>query len=137
MHASKIFVLILAAATAATACSRSGKQGAAKAQPSPSEIVNEAYAHLIKGEYSDYLLCTQAADSLPASYRQSLINVLKQAADNEKAARGGIAQAKATSEERNKDGTYALVRVDVLYGDSTKEEIAVQTVKTGGQWRLK
>lgn len=138
MPASRFIVPILIAAIAATtACSRSDKQGGIRAQSSPSEIVNEAYAHLIKGEYSDYLLCTQAADSLPGSYRQSLINVLKQAADNEKSARGGMVQAKATSEERNQAGTYALVRVDVVYGDSTKEEIAVQTVKTGGRWRLK
>lgn len=138
MSVSRIISSMLIAITACTtACSHSDKQGKPKAQSSPIEIVDEAYSHLLKGEYTDYLLCTQSADSLPQEYRQNLVNVLKQAAENEKEARGGMVRAKATSEERNEADTYALVRVDVVYGDSTKEEIAVQTVKLRGRWRLK
>lgn len=130
--------VLIAVMASTTACSHSDKQrDIIKAESSPIDIVDEAYSHLLKAEYADYLLCVQSADSLPQEYRQNLIKVLKQAANEEMFEHNGMVRAKATSEERNEADTYALVRVDVVYGDSTKEEIAVQAVKVGGRWRLK
>ena len=103
----------------------------------PSEIVELAYSRLLKGDYDGYLKCVESCDSLPERYRTALVNVLKQNAANEKKERGGMVSAKAIGEETNPDGSYSVVRADVAYGDSTREEIVVQTVKVAGKWRLK
>lgn len=133
----KIRFLIVAALTVlAISCSSEKKDGIVE-KATPSEIVETAYGHLIKGEYEQYLLCVQSYDSIPERYHKSLINVLKQAAENEKKERNGIANVKAIAENTNEKATYSVVRVDITYGDSTKEEIAVPVVKFNGKWRLK
>lgn len=104
---------------------------------SPSEIVETAYAHLINKEYREYMLCVQKYDSIPERYRNSLINVLKQAAENEQKERKGMVGAKTIEENTNPAGDYSVVRVDITYGDSTREEIAVPVVRFNGKWRLK
>lgn len=132
----KFRFLVSALTVLATACSSEKKDGIVE-KATPSEIVETAYNHLLKGEYNEYLLCVQSYDSIPERYHKSLINVLKQAAENEKKERNGIVSVKAIAENTNKKATYSVVRADITYGDSTKEEIAVQVVKFNGKWRLK
>ncbi len=130
------FLVVSALTVLATACSSEKKDGIVE-KDTPSEIVETAYNHLLKGEYNEYLLCVQSYDSIPERYHKSLINVLKQAAENEKKERNGIVSVKAIVENTNEKATYSVVRADITYGDSTKEEIAVQVVKFNGKWRLK
>ena len=65
------------------------------------------------------------------------MNVLKQAAENEKKERKGMVSAKAIAENTNEKATYSVVRIYITYGDSTKEEIVVPVIKYNGRWRLK
>ncbi len=130
------FLVVSALTVLAISCSSEKKDGFVE-KATPSEIVETAYNYLIKGEYEQYLLCVQSYDSIPERYHKSLINVLKQAAENEKKERNGIANVKAIAENTNEKDTYSVVRVDITYGDSTKEEIAVPVVKFNGKWRLK
>ncbi len=133
----KLRFLVVSALTVLTISCSSEKKDSFVEKATPSEIVETAYNHLIKGEYEQYLLCVQSYDSIPERYHKSLINVLKQAAENEKKERNGIANVKAIAENTNEKDTYSVVRVDITYGDSTKEEIAVPVVKFNGKWRLK
>ena len=48
-----------------------------------------------------------------------------------------MVSAKAIAENTNERATYSVVRIDITYGDSTKEEIAVPVIKYNGRWRLK
>lgn len=128
-------VLVFLAAALVSCSSDGGKKAVEKS--TPSEIVETAYNHYIKGEYDMYLKCVHSYDSIPGRYFSSLVNVLKQAAENEKKERNGIVGVKAIAENTNDKGTYSVVRLDITYGDSTKEEIAVPVVKFNGKWRLK
>ena len=129
-------VAVVAAVVFLLSCKSESKEGIVE-KSTPSEIVETAYGHLLKGEYDGYLSCVQSCDSIPERYHNSLVNVLKQAAENERKERKGIVSAKAIAENTNEKETYSVVRVDITYGDSTKEEIAVPVVKYNGKWRLK
>ena len=129
-------VALAAAVAFLLSCKSETKEGIVE-KSTPSEIVETAYGHLLKGEYDGYLSCVQSCDSIPERYRKSLVNVLKQAAENEQKERKGIVSANAIAENTNEKETYSVVRVDITYGDSTKEEIAVPVVKYNGKWRLK
>lgn len=102
----------------------------------PTEIAVMAYEHLMHGEYDDYVRCVQAYDSIPPSYRESILNVLRQASSKTEKERKGIASVSGKDEITNDKGTFSLVRLDITFGDSTKEEIAVPVVKYNGKWRL-
>ena len=118
-------VAALSAVIFLLSCKSENKKGIVE-KSTPSEIAETAYAHLIKGEYD-----------IPQRYHNSLVNVLKQAAENEKKERKGMVSAKAIAENTNEKATYSVVRIDITYGDSTKEEIAVPVIKYNGRWRLK
>ena len=118
-------------------CKSENKKGIVE-KSTPSEIAETAYAHIIKGEYDEYLSgAYRVYDSIPQRYHNSLVNVLKQAAENEKKERKGMVSAKAIAENTNEKATYSVVRIDITYGDSTKEEIVVPVIKYNGRWRLK
>lgn len=129
-------VAALSAVIFLLSCKSENKKGIVE-KSTPSEIAETAYAHLIKGEYDEYLSCVQSYDSIPQRYHNSLVNVLKQAAENEKKERRGMVSAKAIAENTNEKATYSVVRIYITYGDSTKEEIAVPVIKYNGRWRLK
>ena len=76
-------VAALSAVIFLLSCKSENKKGIVE-KSTPSEIAETAYAHLIKGEYDEYLSCVQSYDSIPQRYHNSLVNVLKQAAENEK-----------------------------------------------------
>jgi hypothetical protein len=130
--------LLAFASAAVLLCSCGGGEREAAADGgTPSEIVELAYSRLLKGDYDGYLKCVESCDSIPERYRAALVNVLKQNAANERKERGGMVSAKAIGGGTNPDRSWAVVRADVAYGDSTHEEIVVQTVKVAGKWRLK
>lgn len=132
------FLLCIFALAALLSCGGHGDEAPAPvAAATPSEAVDTAYARLIRGEYQEYLNCVASMDSVPERYRAALVNTLKQWAANEEKERRGVARAEAISESVNPDGDYATVRVDVTYGDSTREEIVVPAVRVEGKWRLK
>ena len=74
-------VAALSAVIFLLSCKSENKKGIVE-KSTPSEIAETAYAHLIKGEYDEYLSCVQSYDSIPQRYHNSLVNVLKQAADD-------------------------------------------------------
>lgn len=132
--AKLLFVMFLAALT--LSC-HSDKKKTVTSGETPSDIVETAYGHLIKKEYDGYIDCVQSYDSVPKRYRESLVNMLKQYLANEEKERKGIVSVSATSEQTNKKNDFSLVMLTITYGDSTKEEVAVTTVKYKGKWRLK
>lgn len=121
----------------------------AKSYDSPSDVAVAAYEHLMRGEYEQYLDCVAAYDSIPAGYRAQLVNMLKQAnAKAQKERKGVVAVGydgevkegeKPNDKENEMPGAskaFKVVHIDITFGDSTREEIAVPVIRQNGKWRL-
>ncbi|HBE55409.1 MAG TPA: hypothetical protein DDW22_05205 [Prevotellaceae bacterium] len=71
---------------------------------------------------------------LPQSYRQQLVDMVAQHADEMKG-KGGMAKAVATRDSLM--DSIAYVFLDVTFGDSTMEQVGVKMVREGGEWKMR
>lgn len=92
------------------------------------------YDSLVAGNYEGFVSGMAGTDSLPRSYRQQVIDMIAQHAD-EMRAKGGIVKAVATRDSLL--DSLAYVFLDVTFGDSTVEQVGVKMVREGNQWKMK
>ena len=105
----------------------------AKSYDSPSDVAVAAYEHLMRGEYEQYLDCVAAYDSIPAGYRAQLV-VVAVGYDGE--VKEGEKQNDKENEMPGASKAFKVVHIDITFGDSTREEIAVPVIRQNGKWRL-
>lgn len=92
------------------------------------------YDSLVAGNYDGFVSGMAGADSLPASYRQQVVDMVAQHhADMQ--AKGGLVRAVATRDSLM--DSVAYVFLDVTFGDSTVEQVGVKMVREGGCWRMR
>ncbi len=91
-------------------------------------------ALLIDSEYEEFLSGIVDADSLPEGYRSQLHDMFRQyvAEQNEG---GGVVQVTATADSMN--GSHATVFLELMFADSTMEQVSVQMMKADGKWMMK
>ncbi len=94
----------------------------------------EAYEHIIAGEYGAFVSSISYSDSMTEAYRAQFEALVSQFADREKSLRGGLLSVQAVG-DTVMDET-ALVFLEVMYGDSTFEQISVPMVYNGEMWKL-
>ena len=92
------------------------------------------YRHLIEGRYEQYVGCIAYSDSMTDVYRSQMVDLVAQFAAREKKAHGGVIAAQALRDTVS--GDVASVFLEVLFGDSTREEVVVPMVKCGGEWKM-
>lgn len=92
------------------------------------------YTHLVEGRYDEYVNGIAYSDSMPEAYRSQMVDLIAQYAAREKALRGGLVAVRLLGDTVS--GDVANVFLEVAFGDSTHEEIAVPMVKCGSVWKL-
>ena len=92
------------------------------------------YDSLLAGNYEGFVAGMAGADSLPARYRQQMVDLVAQHAA-EMQAKGGLARAVATRDSLM--DSVAYVFLDVTFGDSTVEQVGMKMVREGGQWKMR
>ncbi len=109
--------------------------------PSKEELAGLAakgyYQHLISGEYEQFVEGRLLADSLPADYRDQLIEGYKQFVAQQQEARNGINEVRVSRAYTDSLAGYTNVLLLLCYGDSTTEEVVVPMVELDGRWKMK
>ena len=105
------------------------------------KAAENAYELLIKGKYEAYVDQIYYADSLTDSYRQQLIDRMKEFMQKEAEARGGIVSATATydtlfSSNNSAFPLQAHVFLELTFGDGSHHEVGVPMVKVDGKWKM-
>ena len=68
------------------------------------------------------------------AYRSQMVDLVAQYAAREKELRGGLVSARAVGDTVS--GDVASVFLEVTFGDSTREEVALPMVKCGEVWKM-
>ncbi|MGN1255634.1 MAG: hypothetical protein ACI4UA_00545 [Bacteroidaceae bacterium] len=89
---------------------------------------------LVSGDYEGYLSGFAGIDSLPALYRQQMAELAAQYRAELKS-KGEIMRATVTRDSLQ--DSIAYVFVDVLFADSTIEQMGMKMILEGEQWKMR
>jgi hypothetical protein len=93
------------------------------------------YSLLVKGDAKMYVDNMSQSSEMDSCKYSQFVDLIDQFLYEEKEIRGGILVANAT-EDKMID-TISMVYLDVLFGDSTREEIMLPLVYSRGRWWLR
>ena len=113
------------------------RQGDHFTHASAQEAAERFYASLISGQYDEYVMAHNGADSLPHAYRSQLVDLAGQFMARQRAARGGILSATATNDTLMEADSSARVYLDVVFADSLCEQVSLPLLFRDGKWRLR
>ena len=102
----------------------------------PAQQAEAYYAMLLQGKYEDFVRGTYGCDSLPEDYLSQRVDLLAQHVRVEQRRRGGYVRFKAVSDKLLSDSTH-LVYMDVLFGDSTHEQIVCPLLRHNDRWVMR
>ncbi len=91
------------------------------------------YRCLIEGKYEDYVRGIAYSDSMTDVYRSQMVDLVASYAARERG-RGGLTDVRVLRD--TVVGDMASVFLEVMFGDSTREEISVPMVKCGRKWKM-
>lgn len=97
-------------------------------------MAQEYYTCLAEGRYQDYVAAMAQADSMPPQLRSQLQDAVAQLGARIRSQRGGIISATAVSDSLGE--TCAHVFLQVLFADSTTEQVGLPLVLQDGCWRI-
>lgn len=95
------------------------------------------YDSLVAGRYAHFYDGKMKPDTVPDTYRQQMLAMLKQYADNERERHKGIDSVKISSYRYAEKTRTADVFLTLVYGDSTREQIVVPMVKRDSVWYMR
>ena len=127
-------VLTAVAGVMVAACS-------SRPQASPEELAAQAakqyYDALAYGQPEQWVMGHAGADTLPAEYRQLLLENAHMFLAKQLRLHGGIADV-AVADQRSQWTPYGPIAVLTLcFADATQETIAVPMTEEDGQWKIK
>ena len=99
------------------------------------EAAEHFYGLLAEGQAQAYVDNMQETASMDSSKYCQYVDLMEQFLQEEKELRGGIIGAKA--ERDTMVDSVSMVYLDVLFGDSTREEIVLPVVYTRGRWWIR
>ena len=94
------------------------------------------YGYLINGDAERYVEAIHNYPAMDEEYRAQLRDMIRQYIDDEQRTRGGIIAAHAVR-EIVVDSLQTHVFLDVLFGDSTCEQVSLPMVRTDEGWKMK
>lgn len=126
----KLFRGMLACAVACgwSACSRIDEGESAR------RAALSYYDCLIESRYGDYVAGIAYCDSMTEDYRSQMVDLVAQYAAREREKRGGILSVQALDDTLS--GGMASIFLEVLFADSTREEVIMPMVKCGDVWKM-
>jgi hypothetical protein len=92
---------------------------------------------MINGDYDKYVEGMFNTDSIPSSYHEQLVTMIKQFVTQQKEEKGGMKSARVVSSAIDTLHSTANVFMEISYGDSTNEEIVVPMILKNGKWKMK
>lgn len=92
------------------------------------------YTCLVEGRYEDFVSAIAYSDSMTDGYRSQMVDLTAQYAAREKELRGGLVSVRVLGD--TVAGDVANVFLEVTFGDSTREEVALPMVKCGEVWKM-
>ena len=107
-----------------------------KEPDTPQAAAERYYGYLAEGNVDDYLRGLADYDDLPEEYRSQLRDLFLQYLDHEQHEREGIRSARALRDTLVTP-SEAHVFLEVLFGDSTYEQVSLPLVLTDEGWRMK
>ena len=129
-------VPVLIAAVALCSCCGEDKANADSDLPDEAEVA-EMYNHFIRGEYGAYVDQMESLDSMPPDYRSQMVALMKQRHRQLEEERGGPRSCRIVRFVPSDDDKYCEAYVEVMYNDSTYDEILLPLVRIGDVWKLK
>lgn len=94
----------------------------------------KCYEYLQKGKYEKFVGEIAYVDSMSEDYRRQMVDLIKEHAATEAARHGKLVEVEATGDTII--GEQAHVYLQIIYADSTSEEIGVPMVKVGKKWKM-
>ena len=92
------------------------------------------YVFLMEEQCDKFVEGIAYCDSMPQGYKEQMCDLVSQYIEREKKAHGGFVAARAV--ESQEDGDFARVFLEVVFSDSTKENIVLPMVKCGSVWKM-
>ena len=90
------------------------------------------YAWLIEGRYADCASVILRSDSMGQDFRNQMTDLMAQHAQQIQSQRGGILTATSVSDSLS--GNEAQIFLNILYADSTAEQVDMLMVFQDGKW---
>ena len=112
--------------------------GCRKKQDASQQIRTAAeryYGYLITGDVDAYLRSLHDYDALSDEYRSQLREIFAQCLQQEKEQHGGILSAQAIRDTLI-DSIHAQAFVELVFGDSTREQVLLPLILTQEGWKL-
>ncbi|KGI59940.1 hypothetical protein HMPREF3034_02327 [Prevotella sp. DNF00663] len=95
------------------------------------------YDYLLHGDYDAFVAGTYRPDSLPASYQKQLADNAAMFIGQQNDEHRGIKDIRIVSGKADTAKHVAQVMMQIVYGDSTNEQIVVPMVQHKGVWYLR
>lgn len=110
---------------------------APKAEEMAAQTAKTYYEMLMRGDYDLFVDGTYRPDSIPASYREQLVDNAKMYVGQQQEEHRGIRQVKVAGAQVDTARHRGDVLLVLSYGDSTSEQIVVPMVCQDGVWYMK
>ena len=98
------------------------------------KAAEKCYEYLKNEKYDKFVDEIAYADSMSEDYREQMVDLLRDYAASETQRHGKLSDVKVTGDTII--GNQAHVYLQVVYADSTSEEIGLPMVKVGKKWKM-
>lgn len=92
------------------------------------------YNYLIEGQYEQYVNGIAYSDSMTSAYKNQMMDLMAQYINREKQSRGGLTSVRVLGDTVM--GDAACVFLELMYGDSTREEVSLPMFRCGEEWKM-
>lgn len=110
-------------------------------KPNPSYFAGIAakgyYDQLLKGKYEEYVAGFNQPYRIPKKYHDQLLLNAKMYVEQQQKEHHGMSHVNILSANADTAHHVADVFLQMVYGDSTKEQIVVPMVEVKGEWKMR
>lgn len=132
MKVLKVIILSVVVMTGVAACTE---------RPRPDALAAEAartyYDMLVNGNYELFVDGTYRPDSIPGSYRDQLVANARMYIGQQEMEHKGICEVRAVGARLDSAGLVGSAFLELVYGDSLKEQIVIPMICHDGVWYMR
>ncbi len=118
-----------------------GLSSCKKESPTPSYFAGVAakgyYDLLIEGKCKEFVDGYNCSSRLPDSYQNQMLLNAQMFLEQQQEEHKGLSDVKVLNAKADTAHHVADVFLQVIYGDSTREQIVVPMVEVGGKWKMR